>query len=251
MIAQGLRPELPLGAPTAVLREFTELAPGKPSLNDHRTAIFAHEVANSLSAIGYSIEFIKSELIARQIADPTLNRIVQSALSEIAGLGAFLHNYCAPPLPDTLDYEVVDFAQLVEEVLALQSLACLAAGVIVGFEREPAVSWVRLDASKIKQVVTNLCKNAMEAIPDGGHISVKVNSAERSVILEVTDDGIGVPTDVDVFELFKSTKRLGRGVGLAVAREIVAAHHGAIAYNSEFGRGTTFKVTLPMAESRR
>ena len=139
-------------------------------------------------------------------------------------------------------------ARLVEDVLALQSLACLAAGVVVGFERGPTVIWVRLDAPKIKQVIANLCKNAVEAMADGGHLTVKVCRSGRSAMVEMTDSGIGVPADVDVFELFTTTKHSGRGLGLALAREIVTAHHGAIEFTSAPGRGTTFQMSLPMSE---
>lgn len=145
--------------------------------------------------------------------------------------------------------EIADLAQLVEDVLALQSLACRAAGVIVKFERENAVAWVLLDALKIKQVIANLCKNANEAMPRGGHLTVKVYRSGQLVVLEVSDSGVGVADGVDVFELFKTTKPGGRGLGLPLAREIVSAHQGAIAFTSEPDRGTTFRISLPMSET--
>ncbi len=87
----SLEPAPTARAPTRPLLEFPELALGATSLNDHRMAIFAHEVANSLSVIGFSLEYFKSEFKARQIDDPVVNRVMQSALAEIAGLGIFLH----------------------------------------------------------------------------------------------------------------------------------------------------------------
>lgn len=79
--------------------EFEDLEAESRSLEEHRAAIFAHEVANSLSVISYSIEFFKSEFKAKKIDDPIVNKVIQSALGEIAGLGSLLREYCAPTLP--------------------------------------------------------------------------------------------------------------------------------------------------------
>jgi len=231
------------------LWQCAEQEPQPDSFSGHRAAIFAHEVANTLGVIGFSIEFLKSEFASRNIEDPMVNKVVQSALEEIAGLGSLLHEHCAPTLPQLFDFEIADLGQLVEEVLVLQSLACRAAGVVVKFERESAAAWVRLDALKIKQVITNLCKNANEAMPRGGHLNLKVYRSGQLMVLEVSDTGAGVAGGVDVFEPFASTKAGGRGLGLPLAREIVSAHRGAIAFTSEPGRGATFKVSLPSCQS--
>jgi nitrogen-specific signal transduction histidine kinase len=68
------------------------------------------------------------------------------------------------------------------------------------------------------------------------------------VVLEISDDGVGVPDDVNVFELFKTTKPGGTGLGLPLVQQIVSAHDGRIAYKSKPGRGATFKVSLPLSE---
>jgi signal transduction histidine kinase len=122
------------------------------------------------------------------------------------------------------------------------------AGIVVNFERGRALPWVRLYPLKIKQVITNLCKNAKEAMPLGGQLTLKVFRVERTVVLEVRDSGIGMPEGVEVFELYKSTKTGGHGVGLSLAREIVAAHHGTLTFTSEPNCGTTFRVSLPIDE---
>jgi signal transduction histidine kinase len=178
-----------------------------------------------------------------------LNKVIDSVLREIDGLGSLLHAYCSPTHSQNLNFEITDLAKVVEEVMALQNLACQAAGIVVRFERENTLPRVSLDAPKMKQVILNLCKNASEAMPRGGHLTVKVYRSGRLVILEVSDSGVGVPDGVNVFELFKTTKPGGRGLGLPLAQQIVSAHHGAIAYTSERGHGVTFKVSLPMSES--
>jgi len=69
-------------------------------------------------------------------------------------------------------------------------------------------------------------------------------------VLEITDDGFGVPDDVDVFELFKTTKPRGTGLGLPVVQQVVSAHHGTIDFTSDPGQGTTFTVRLPVSAKR-
>jgi signal transduction histidine kinase len=101
-----------------------------------------------------------------------------------------------------------------------------------------------LDTAKIKQVILNLCKNAVEAMPDGGCLTLKGYRSRGMVVLEISDDGVGVPDDVNIFELFKTTKPGGTGLGLPLVQQIVSAHNGTIGYKSKPGRGATFKVAL-------
>jgi signal transduction histidine kinase len=104
------------------------------------------------------------------------------------------------------------------------------------------------DADKIKQVVLNLCKNAVDAMPGGGRLTVNGYRLAEMVVLEISDTGTGIPAGLDVFELFRTTKPGGSGLGLPLVRQIVSAHNGAVHYASEPGHGTTFKVYLPAAE---
>src|SRR4029077_13473345 len=96
------------------------------------------------------------------------------------------------------------------------------------------------------QVILNLCKNAVEAMPQGGCLTLKVYRNEPTVVLEISDTGIGIPENLNKFELFKTTQPGGGGIGLSVVRQIVSAHNGTITCTSESGRGTTFKVVFPI-----
>jgi signal transduction histidine kinase len=99
----------------------------------------------------------------------------------------------------------------------------------------------------MKQVILNLCKNAVEAMQNGGSLTIKAYRTGQSVLLEIRDDGIGVPKGVNIFELFKTTKPSGSGLGLPLVQQIVSAHNGTINYTSDAGRGTTFTIRLPAA----
>jgi two-component system sporulation sensor kinase A len=91
-----------------------------------------------------------------------------------------------------------------------------------------------------------LIKNAAEAMPAGGTISIEADVADSDVVLEIRDTGSGIPLDVDAFEPFVTTKREGTGIGLVIVRQIIVAHGGSISYQSRPNEGTTFRIRLPV-----
>jgi signal transduction histidine kinase len=105
---------------------------------------------------------------------------------------------------------------------------------------------VPANAEKLKQVLLNLCKNAFEAMPDGGTLTLRGRRTDGRVSLEIEDTGAGIPKGIDIFELFTTTKSHGTGLGLAIVRQIIGAHGGTITYSSQPGKGTTFRLSLPL-----
>jgi signal transduction histidine kinase len=104
---------------------------------------------------------------------------------------------------------------------------------------------VKVDGNKIKQVLLNLLKNAVEAMPGGGKVTIEARATQNTVVLEISDTGVGIPLDVDAFEPFMTTKKEGTGIGLVIVRQIVTAHGGGISYRSQPGQGTSFRIELP------
>ena len=213
-------------------------------------AVFAHEVGNPLQAIFLSIEFIESEFNRKQIADPVLISTIEATMREIVRLRSLLHEFRSLAKPQTLDLQSSDLVKIVEEVLALQKLGCQAAGIAVKFESEKRLPPILLDKAKISQALLNLCKNAVEAMPQGGCLSIRLHPSGSMVVMEVADNGVGVPDDVSIFELFKTTKPAGSGLGLPIVQQIILAHKGTIDYINQPGSGATFIVNLP-AEIRK
>jgi signal transduction histidine kinase len=85
---------------------------------------------------------------------------------------------------------------------------------------------------------------------EGGTLTIRGRHFAGLVSLEITDTGVGIPADVDIFQLFATTKDYGTGLGLAIVRQIIAAHRGTISYRSAPGKGTTFTVSLPVQQER-
>jgi signal transduction histidine kinase len=108
------------------------------------------------------------------------------------------------------------------------------------------------DEAQLRQALLNLFRNAREAMPSGGPIEVGVAAEGMSVIVNVDDQGVGVPEEIRarVFDPFFSTKGEGTGLGLAITRHIVEAHGGSVTCESRAGGGTRFRIALPIAPAK-
>jgi signal transduction histidine kinase len=212
-------------------------------------AIFSHEAVNSLALISSSLQYVDAAVENQDVDANVLKTTLERAIREIDDLASSLREFCLSVVQSQrLKFEIGDLTKVVEDVLALQSFACRAAGVAIKFECENALPAIRLDSAKIKQVILNLCKNAVEAMPQGGCLTVELYQHARSIVLEISDSGIGLPDDVNVFELFTTTKLGGKGIGLFIVQQIVTAHEGTITHWSKPGCGTGFKVVFPIAK---
>jgi len=139
---------------------------------------------------------------------------------------------------------VGDLAEFVEEDLAVKS-------VKLGVELGPGEPTAMIDAAQIRQCLINLLRNATEAVTakGGGRVTLRTRAGGDRVVIEVEDDGTGIPADVlpRLFDTFFSTKESGSGLGLALTQQIVKDHGGDIEVESTVGKGTTFKVSVPAA----
>jgi two-component system, NtrC family, sensor histidine kinase HydH len=218
----------------AQMRRFTTLL--------NTTALFAHEVASPLQGMSASLQLIESGLQTSH--DALLTTTLHTFKREIDRLIVLLNEFRAASAPQTLHLTGSDLRQVIEEALALQLVLYRNAGVGVQLDFEDNLPTVNLEPGKIKQVILNLCKNALDAMPNGGELSIRCYSVDANVILEIADSGIGMREGLDPFALFKTTKIAGSGLGLPIVEQIVLAHNGTIDYSSEPGRGTTFRVVF-------
>jgi signal transduction histidine kinase len=104
-----------------------------------------------------------------------------------------------------------------------------------------------LDKSKMLRVLNNLVKNAIEAMPDGGKITIRLQDNNDQFTIKIEDTGVGIPKEkIDsIFRPFRSTKQQGMGLGLAFCKDTVEKHGGSISVTSKVGKGTTFEISLP------
>lgn len=142
-----------------------------------------------------------------------------------------------------------DLTALTEESVALLRPRCLHARIELRWRRPPAAVPLSADANQLAQVILNLLTNAIEAAGSGGWVEARLGAAATSAFLEVIDSGSGLDPQVAarLFEPFVTSKPEGVGLGLAVARQIVAAHGGAIRWERR-GDATCFRIDLPMGQ---
>jgi len=122
-----------------------------------------------------------------------------------------------------------------------------AAGISIRRQRVgSSLPDLRMDAERVKQVVINLVRNAIEALHQGGHVTVRSGMVDGRARIVVQDDGPGLPEGLDVFQLFVTTKDKGTGLGLSIAQQVVLEHGGEITAASQAGQGATFTISLPI-----
>jgi signal transduction histidine kinase len=121
-------------------------------------------------------------------------------------------------------------------------------GVTLRRERPASLGAVALHTNTFRRVLLNLVQNALDAMPQGGTLTLRGWQTASHVHLDICDTGTGIPADqlVQIFEPLYTTKPAGTGLGLYMAREIVAAHDGELRVTSHVGSGTTFTITLPL-----
>jgi len=209
----------------------------------------AHEVRNPLNSIGLQLSILDRRIgrcepaLGKEMAE--LSGIIREEVKRLDGLvGDFLLFSRA----DRIQYHEADLEQLIDEVVHLLRPEARAAGVTIRRQREgDPIPPARMDGEKMKQVVMNLLRNAVEAMPDGGVVTLESGLVDGRARLVVRDTGPGLPSGVDVFQLFVTTKPKGTGLGLSIVQQIVLQHGGDIvAAPSEPGQGACFTVTLPI-----
>ena len=152
--------------------------------------------------------------------------------------------------------------ELVETILTLTESEATQRGIEVSRELSPDVRSMYLDADKIQQVLLNVIINAIQAMPEGGRltlrsewrerppdgIEVEGEEEEQGVLIVAEDTGVGIPKDAmeKIYESFYTTKEEGTGLGLTIVRKIVRAHGGELALESEPGAGTRVGIWLPV-----
>lgn len=211
-----------------------------------------HEVRNPLSSIGLNVELLRDELQSAAELDVEEARELLSAIQgEIDRLTAITEEYLRLARLPQPALHAEDVGGIVREVTRFVTPELEAAGHTLRLELEPELPPVRVDEGQLRQALLNLLRNAREAMTDPGEVRCVVRrpSTEARVEILVGDEGVGIPDDVRarIFELFFTTKERGTGLGLALTKQIVAAHEGEIRCEAGAGGGTDFVIAIPIA----
>jgi hypothetical protein len=212
----------------------------------HITSGVAHEVKNPLNAILLHVEVARAKLSQ---GDTDVAEQMEIISREILRLDRVVRTFLDFTRPVELRFDNVPMQELVREIVDLARPQAAAANIQVAFRMEAEGVEVRVDRDLFKQAVLNVVVNAMQAMPEGGELGFDASAGGDTAELCISDTGVGIPAELreKIFRLYFSTKKEGSGIGLAMTFRIVQLHDGTIDFTSEPGKGTTFRIRLPIA----
>lgn len=212
------------------------------------SAQVAHEIRNPLSAIGLNAELLEEELEA---PDPQEARALLRAIAaEIERLTEVTEGYLQlTRIPDP-QAQGTNLHDSLRDLLSMLTPELRAHGIDVKLElhAHEALAWV--DPAQLRQALLNVIRNAREAMPEGGIITLRIGRENGYAFIEVEDEGPGIPEAVRdrVFEPFFTTKPEGTGLGLSLTRQFVSEQHGEIRLDASPTGGARVRILLPIAE---
>lgn len=213
----------------------------------------AHEINNPLTSI-----LINSHLIAEKLTEderPKFEENLQLIIDETTRSSAIVKGLLEFSRQTPPEKKPADLNEVIEETLVLLRSQILAHNVEIEKDLDRNLPQITIDASKIKQVFTNIILNALDAMAGGGTLRISSRYAVKRDCVEASfrDTGHGIsPEDISkLFDPFFTTKGIkGTGLGLSVSYGIIDQHSGEIDIQSELGKGTTVNICLPLSEKK-
>ena len=157
------------------------------------------------------------------------------------------------PRPVELDLREQDLRSVIDDVLTLarDELSTRNITLVSQMPSNPMVA--NVDADLFKQAVLNVILNGAQAMPGGGRLEVTLEEDRKTGVLRIADEGTGIPDDIreKIFDLYFTTKSDGSGIGLAMTYRILQLHHGSIEVQSKTGRGSEFRLRIPLSAADR
>ena len=240
-------------------------------------ASVAHEIGNPLNALHIHLQLMEREVkklksdewrvtsdkkssarATRHVPTDTaevakkLEQYLDVAKGEIHRLDYIVTQFLGAIRPAPVQLKLASLNGIVEKTLELLRPEIENRGVTVKTKLARHLTATPVDATQLQQVLVNLVKNATQAMTTGGSLTLQTGENSDNVWVSVADTGGGIPQEQinRIFEPFYTTKKKGSGLGLMIVQRIVRAHNGRIELESHVGRGTTFRVWLPLHERK-
>jgi two-component system NtrC family sensor kinase len=215
------------------------------------TAGIAHEINNPLNNISLTTEALIDEF--SEWSEEEKMDMLRDIYSQVERAGATVANLLDFTHRDESSFKILSVQDVLESTAVLISNELLLKKIIFKIKYDENLPKIRGHHQNLQQVFLNLFLNAIEAMHNGGELTVVSSVEGNSVRIDISDTGVGIPQEnlARIFDPFFTTKELGKGtgLGLSVSFGIVEKHHGSIVANSEAGKGTTVTIFLPVAES--
>ena len=233
---------------TEVKRLQAELVQSeKLALVGKMSSTIAHEIRNPLVPIGGF-----ASLIYKRLEDKSpLKQYADIIVKEIQRLEGLLHNilYFTKEIKPVL--KPVNLNEIINDIISLYYNSLIESSIRMDIRLTSDMPEVNVDPFQIKQALINLISNALQAMPEGGTLTIesmiKDTDGKPNALMRISDTGMGIPEEIrkSIFEPFYTTKIHGLGLGLTLTRRIIEAHGGRIEIESTQGRGSTFIISLP------
>jgi two-component system sensor histidine kinase HydH len=206
-------------------------------------ALLAHEIRNPLAGIKGFAQLVEGAGDLEQT-----RKYASRIISQSLRLEALVEDLLSFAREERSEREMTDLSQLVEGCVALLRNEADRDGVMIKVVTRESVA-APVKADRVEQMLLNLLKNGIQAMPDGGVLQVEIGRKSRMVRIAIADTGVGIAGKdlARIFEPFWTSKVTGTGLGLALCRKVAEEHGGRIDVESRVGQGSTFAVELPVA----
>jgi PAS domain S-box-containing protein len=205
----------------------------------------AHEVRNPLTVLKGFTQMLHS-------ADKKNAHYYQLMLSEVDRIESIIGEFLLLARPQETQFRNHELRSILQDVITLMDTKAVMNKVILHPVISDGLPEIECDANQLKQVFINIIQNAIEAMPQGGTITIEAKPSLRDTVsVRITDEGCGIPAErIDKLgEPFYSSKEKGTGLGLMICYQIIGKHKGRILITSKVNIGTTFEIQMPIRQS--
>lgn len=202
----------------------------------------AHEIRNPLTSLKGFVQLLRPSLTDKRAYTDVM-------LSELERIEQIVTELLLLAKPQPVQFEKKELRALLEHVCTLLNTKAIMSNIEISLNYQCEMEKIYCEENQLKQVLINLLKNAIEAMPDGGHIRLEAENANQDeIMIRLIDHGSGIPEESleKLGEPFYTTKEQGTGLGLMISSKIIREHGGTMKFKSKEGEGTTVEIQLPV-----
>jgi len=210
-------------------------------------ATVAHEIRNPLNAISMGLQRLKVEFRPTEDQEQ-YSRVTELMLGEVHRLNSIVEQFLSLARPLEIKPEALRVQDVLNELATLVGGEAQQSKVQIRVVAPLTLPPLKADREYLRQTLLNLILNGLQAMPEGGTLTLKANTSNGNFLISITDTGVGIAPENRrrIFEPYFTTKAKGSGLGLAIARRIIEAHGGKITVSGEADHGCCFQIALPL-----